>query len=1009
MTASVKFWFLRARLVYGLVVILCITGIFAWFNINEQEDPFFPYRNAFISVIAPGMSADAIENTIVKPLERTLAAVDELDRVRTSVSDGVASINIGLQETTYNTAEAWQRVREQVNNAKSRAPAAVTVFELQDKAQDTAGILFAINTKKSLIDARQFALYLRDELFKISSIRDVNIIGDPGMRAEIFYPQELMLETGISPLSIASQVSEAHSQKTMGVLRGSLYESNITPITRLNNLENLTQVDIKTNDGEVLKLSQITRISTSLNPNSSESFWINGQKKLGLSIVLPPNKTRVIDLGKQLMKLIEKINAEQPDYIVEPIFFQPKWTEKRSDELAKSLLLSSIGVGLVLFILMSKKLALVVSITVPAIALSSLAFFGIFGGVLHQMSIAGMVISLGLMVDNSIVMSELIARYRKTGMPAIEASNKAIRELYKPLATSTLTTIAAFVPMLLAQGDVADFIKMVPVVVTIAIFISYAYALVLLPTITMGFKQFNSGKTSRVFEYIGSQLSSLGTSNPKSVIMIFVLILITVHLLTSEGSEEFFPKSSRNQAFIDIQGDYGLSHDATLKTVKLVEGILNEYPEVTGFASFIGNSGPRFYYNMPEAPNEPNIARVVFETASNHSVPGLVKTLNRRFESIFKSTRVNAKEIGQGPPIEAPIEIRVLGDDREILLSASEEIFTTLNSHPETTNTRRGYVTGKPKLQFVIDDNLLQKAKLSRPDVSAFVSWRTSGIHLGSIATERENLSMVLLDNPLQIGSDPEYLMNTILMNNANEMIPISSFAQNEFIGKEPVLTRNSGFNSRMVSADITDVADEEHILLELMPTLREIEEKYHVTLDFGGEAEEQENSGGALLKAIPFGVILLFCALIIQFNSYRIAGIIMLTIPLAMLGVKPMLSIAGVSFGFMSVMGILTLTGIVVNTAIILIDKVIVKVKEEQLNLQTAISEATKERIRPVLLTAITTIVGMIPLTAPNSPLWAPMAWTIIGGLITSTILTLIVLPSALMIFINESKIRGE
>lgn len=1007
MTASVKFWFLRARLVYGLVIILCITGVFAWFNINEQEDPFFPYRNAFITIVAPGMSAQAIESTLVKPLERTLAAVDELDRVRTSVSDGVASINIGLQETTYNTEQAWQRVRERVNDAKSQAPASVTVFELEDKAQDTAGILFAINTQKSLIEARQFALYLRDELFKISSIRDVSIIGDPGLRAEIFYPQELMLETGISPLSIVNQVADAHSQREIGVLRGSLYQSNIAPITRLNNIDELAQIDIKTSDGEVLKLSQMAEITTSLNPSSSESFWINGQKKLGLSIVLPPNQTRVIDLGQQLMKVVEKINAEQSDYSIEPIFFQPKWTEERSDDLANSLILSSLGVGLVLFILMSKKLAFVVSVTVPAIALSSLAFFGMFGGVLHQMSIAGMVISLGLMVDNSIVMSELIARYRKAGMSAMEASNKAIRELYKPLATSTLTTIAAFVPMLLAQGDVADFIRMVPVVVTIAIFISYAYALVLLPTITMSFKQFNSGKTSSWFEYIGSTLSSLGTSKPKSMILLFVLLLVSAHLLTSGDAGEFFPKSSRNQAFIDIQGDYGLSHDATLKTVRLVENILNEYPEVTGFASFVGNSGPRFYYNMPEAPNESNIARIVFDTASNHSVPGLVKQLNRQFKEVFKSTRVNAKEIGQGPPIDAPIEIRVLGDDRNILLAASEEIFTTLYSHPETANSRRGYVIGKPKLSFSIDDNLLQKALLSRPDVSAFVSWRTSGINLGSIAMERENLAIVLLDNPLQIGSDTEYLMNTVLMNSANEMIPISSFARSQFIGKEPILSRKSGFNSRMVSADITDGADEEHILNELMPTLRAIEEKYQVTLDFGGEAEEQENSGGALVKTLPVGVILLFCALIIQFNSYRIAGIIMLTIPLAMVGVNPMLSIAGVSFGFMSVMGVLALTGIVVNTAIILIDKVIVKIKQEQLNLQSAINEATMERIRPVLLTAVTTIVGMLPLTSPDSPLWAPMAWTIIGGLITSTILTLIVLPSFLMIFINESKIR--
>lgn len=1007
MNNAIKPWFLRERLVFGLVLILGLTGVFTWLSISEQEDPFFPYRNGAVTITAPNMSAQAIEDTLIQPLERSLARIDELGIVKTVSADGMASLDLELHQSIYDTDQAWQRIRDVVNDSKARYPDLVTNFELEDRAQDAAGILFAIRTDLSLLEARRYALLIRDELYKLSSIRDIELIGDPGEQVEVFYPQERMLELRTSPLEIADQLADANALQNIGVIKGLNYQSNITPITRIDSMDALKSVEIRTSDGEVVSLGQIADVSIKANPIAQESFWVNGVRQVGLSIVVTPNTLRVVDFGKRLTAVIDRLNTSNPDFTIEKILFQPVWTEKRRSGLTASLLISCIGVGLVLFLLMSTKLALVVSLTIPAIALTSLAFFGMVGGVLQQMSIAGLIISLGLMVDNGIVVSELIAKYRSVGLSAIDASMKSIAELYKPLATSSITTIAAFLPMLLASGDVADFIRMIPVVVILAILTSYAYALFFVPAVTNNLRQFEEGRSANSFVRVGKRLSAIGTSHPAATIVAFLVVLALSFTIKGKEGSEFFPKSGRNQAFIDIQGAYGTSHEATLNTVRRVETILGEVATVESAVSFVGNSGPRFHYNMNEAQSQPSVARIVFSTRSNKQIPETVKTLNDRFATAFRSTRVRAMEIGQGPPIDAPIEVRVLGDDRRNLLAASEAIFELVDGHPETVDTRRGYIVGKPKLAFDIDQNNLQKAGLTRSELSNYIAWRSVGIPVTTLPSERDALNVILRDNQNIEMSDANYLLNTMILNDRKQLLPIMVLASKSIRGEPPLLTRRGGFNSKVVLGDIVSHADEATVLSELMPQFLELQVQYQVTLDFGGEAEEEAKSDGALLTSLPIGLIMLFSALIIHFNSFRIAGVIMLTIPSAMVGVNPMLALAGVNFGFMSVLGLLALMGLVVNTAIILIDKTLFRLRTSELSLEEAINYAVAERFRPVVLTAVTTIVGMIPLTSPESPLWPPLAWTMIGGLISSTALALVVLPAFLLITLNEEKIR--
>ncbi|GHF97647.1 efflux RND transporter permease subunit [Thalassotalea marina] len=1007
MEHKTNLWFCHERLVFGLVFILSVTGIFAWFSINEQEDPFFPYRNGFITIVAPGLSPSAIESSVVLPVERALSGVDELGGVDVQIAEGVAMINLELKEAIYDTRSAWQRVREQMQGVESEFSSIVTEFKLHDRAQDTAGILLAIDTKLPLLKAREYALSVRDHLYKLEQIRKIEIIGASDQQIQVLFPQSSMIELGLSPIEIAEQIADANSLKSTGTLLQENYLTSISPVTRIDSIDALNDINIKLADGNVSRLAQIATVVQTPAVVETESFRVNSKPAIGLSIVVPPNQIRSVEFGEELLAIVEQLNAQQQAFTLRPIFFQPQWTKERRDGLSQSLLIASMGGGIVLFLLMSPTLAAVVSVTIPAIALTSIALFGMLGGVLEQMSIAGLVISLGLMVDNSIVMSELIAKYRSYGMSSFASSRRAISELAKPLATSTITTIAAFVPLLLSKGSVADFVRMIPVMVILAILTSYFYALVLLPTMTNKVKNFHIDQSSRWFHFGGEKVARLSIQFPKVTIVTFVVLAVMLSSLAGGGKGEFFPKSSRNQVIIDIEGSFGSSFKATDSIVQQVERYIRDEYSIKSLTSFVGNSGPRFYYNLSESPNAPYIARVVVETNSSQEVADLVKKFNQSLSDKFASTRIRARQIGQGPPIEAPIEVRVLGDDRTSLLAAAEDIFTLIDTHPDTVDSRRNYIIGKPSVEFDVIDEDLMKSGISRTELSNYIRWRSTGIESTKISTQQELLPVVVVDKVTVGSRNIDELMSTVLISQDHTLLPVSLFIEPKLTAQAPILSRKDGFKSFAVKADVVDSADEEQVLETLMTGINDIEQKYDVMISLGGEAEEEGESNDALIKALPAGIILLFSALMIQFNSYRIAALVLITIPMALIGVAPALSMVGLNFGFMALLGVLALTGIVVNTAIILVDCVITNIRTRYMTLAEAIEHAVKDRFRPVMLTAVTTTVGMIPLTSPESPLWPPMAWTMIGGMVTSTVLTLIVFPAILLVTLNESKIK--
>ncbi|MCF6442833.1 efflux RND transporter permease subunit [Pseudoalteromonas luteoviolacea] len=984
--ASLK-WYQSPRLILGVIAILVTVGIAGWFSANEQEDPQFPYRNGFITLNASNMTISQLKDTAVIPLERAISEIDEVSNYQSRIKNGSATIDIELHEHIYETDTVWERIKDTVNNQKQTIPN--VAIQLVDRAQDTQGIVIAITNPNDLLRQRAIALDLRTELEQLSAIRSVTLVGDPQEQIVIDYSQQAMTEFGISPMQIAQRFNNTAGTGISFENQGLATNSNA--VGRVQSLEDIANSQITLDDASPIKMSTMADIYYRTNPIAPERFMVNGKTAVGLAVTLPANTVRVTAVGEQIKQVVERFNNQFTAPPAEIVLFQPKWTQKRKTDLLSSLATGCLAVAVVLVLLMSVRTAVIVVISIPTITLIAVGLFTAAQGVIHQMTIAGLVISLGLMVDNSIVMAEKIVQLIDQGLNRLEASKQAVKALYKPLATATVTTIAAFLPMLLAKGSVADFIATIPVLVILCISISYIIALAFIPILANFTLKNNTKNTFKndQLQSMGSKIAKFSLNKKKTTLAGVTFVLSLIFLLPAVNGE-FFPKTNRNQAYVDIQLPYGSSITKTTQVANEVSDSIQTLGFVTQTLTFSGSSGPRFYYNLVQQPGESHIARVVFEVEENINLKEIVERLNTFLPQNFPEALIIARELGQGPPIESPIEIRLISNNTTANLRAAEDIFMLVNKDKATQHVRRAYSYGVANVNLKIDQQSLSLSSLTEAELASYFAWQGTGLQLADLRYKTEPVSLILQDT--SSSQSAERLMSLQVINN-DQFLPISTFVSTQITGAAAVETRRNGRTELRVLADVKAGFDEESVLEQLQPELKTIANKYSVKMEFGGELEESEEANSALLMALPAGLILLFVALMIQFNSYKLTALVMISIPMGAIGAPIMLSLVNIPFGFMSLLGILALMGIVVNTAILLIDSTIEEMKKGKSKIE-AIELAISSRLRAIILTTITTIIGMLPLTFGQSPLWPPLAWAVIGGLISSTLIMLFVMP---------------
>jgi len=982
----------RRPLIITVVTLLTLLGIASWLGMDRQEDPSFPYRYAQVLVPWPGAQPERVQRLVIETIEDELARVEEVREIRSTARLGFANLFIGLESDVYDTDNVWDRVRVALDEAERRMPERAGPIELRDRSMDTHGIVLALTGDDDLLVLLEAARSLRRDLFTVPGIGRIDILGDPGEELRVRVDPARLLATGLTMDDLARTIASANEVVPGGALVVDERNLIVQPLSDLSSLDQLGAVTIANSGGALIRLGDIADIMRQPAEPVGERIEFKGKPSVALGIVIPEENSNAVIFGKNVRERVEALEPRYAPIEIEEMFFQPRWVEQRLGELGFSLLLGVLIVAAILLLAMGWRMGLMVASLLPIVTLSSLAIYALGGGVLHQMAVAGMVIALGMLVDNAIVMVENLQWHLDRGRKPTQVALAATRELAGPLAAATGTTLAAFLPLLLSVGDTADFTRGIPILVMLTLVVSFVYAVFVTPVLATSLLRPSATQSSATLDRIGHRFGRISHSRPWTIVGVSALVVILMGSMSSLLPRDFFPSTDRNQLVVDLNFPEGTRTETTALHARAIAADLLALPIVSDVHVFAGFSGPHFYYNLIETPQAPHLGRLVAITRSDADHPALMAWIDRHLPDRVPEAEVIARALGQGPPVDAPVEVRIYGPDSDALIKASEQVMAAVRATEGTRSVRHRLGQGLPTLEISIDDAEAARHGVSREQIAEIIARATRGQRVSTWRTGRDPV-------PVLLGTEegerlPHEALAGLSVPTASDPMPLDQFVTAELTLMPAVIEHRDLQRVTGVLAETDPGVTYGQVWSRLGPKLDALDLPAGVHVTPGGAAAEASSANNALFGTLPIGALVLLAFLMWQFNSIRLSWLVLLTVPLAAAGVVPGLLLTGQPFSFTAMLGVVALVGIVVNNAIVLIDRIEAG-NAEGLTLEQSISAAVSRRIRPILLTTATTIAGLIPLTWTQSTLWPPMAWAIISGLSVATVLTLLLIPA--------------
>jgi multidrug efflux pump subunit AcrB/outer membrane protein TolC len=984
------------RLVLASVVLLALAGLASWITMPREEDPQFPHRDGLVIAGFPGADAETVERLVVEPLEDSLSEVEEVNNVYSTSRAGVAILHVEMHETVYNTEKAWDEVEDAVKKAQREFPSGVLEPEIRDDLVSQDAVVLAIEGSADPLVLLGAARTLKRALSGIDAVKKVNFVGDPGEQITIELDDAAARRLGIDTRSLGLQLGARSALIPGGVILLGEKTASLRPQTEFRSLDEIRGTQVLLPSGASVPLGAFATVRQGVAEPPTERMRWNGEPAIAVGVV-PQDGLDRVKFGEAVRRKTAEVAATLAPLEIKEVVFQPDLVKTRLAELTANLEMSILIVAVFLLLTMGLRLGFVVSWVIPLVTYGAVALFAGFGGILHQISIAALVIGMGMLVDNAIVVAEAVQYRIDRGEPRHLAALGAVRELAVPLGTSTGTTVAVFLPMLLAKGNTADFTRTIPWLVILTLTLSYVFALLVTPILSEMFlkpqKIAGDGETPGRFLAAGRLLAHLATRRSWLVVAGAVLMVGLAAWASRFVDLRFFPQADRNTVIIDVEMPEGTHLEATDALALRLERALQERPGVASVATFVGRAAPKFYYNLLSRPNSPHRAQLVAETTSLKAADQVLGWVGDFARRELPEANVVPRRLEQGPPIEAPVELRVVGHDFGDLERAADLVLAELRDTEGTRDVRHDLGFGVPTVSFEIDDAAASRSGLSRADVAQALLGRTLGAQIGQYRQGEDPVPILLRSKAGEL-LPPAELPTIDVARPGGKPVPLAQVARLAVEWRPAVILHDARQRVVHVQAQTLPGYTPHEVVQAARPRLDTLELPAGVELQLGGELEEAGKANSAMMAAMPLGILLLLFFLLIEFNSFRRMGIILVTVPLAGIGVVPGLILSAQPFGFMAILGLIALVGIVVNNAIVLIDLIEVR-RDEGKPLDQALGEAIVRRTRPILLTAGTTVLGLLPLGFTEATLWPPLAWTIMAGLSSSTLLTLLVIPA--------------
>jgi multidrug efflux pump subunit AcrB len=997
---------------FTIVVFLFITvmGVISYFTMPKSEDPFIKYNASIVTVINPGATPENMEALISDPIEEAINEIEGIKTISSTINNGALFL-FAEYEFGLDYDEKHRELVQKVNEIRDELPETIYKIDLrQPSVLDVAIMQFALTGKDaSPASLKQTADKLKHRIERISGVRGVEIIAAQKLELQIVCDFDRMAHHNISLNNVVAILQNENRSIPGGSIDIGQKKFNVNTSGMYEDLVQIENTVIHAGNGLIIKLKDIARVEFNYKANESFARY-NGENAVWLTVKQKQGQN-IYTLTKNILNEVDAFKSERTQEVeIHEVVIQEESVKKRVNQFVGSFLQGMVLVGFIVFLAMGGLSALIVMLVIPVCVLAGVGIIDFNGFGLQQMTIAGLIISLGMLVDNSIAVVENIYRYLRKGLKPVDAAIKGASEISTALMSSTLTTLLAFMPMLMLGNEVGDFIKSMILIIIYTLSVSLIAALFLTPFLGSKILRIKPKNKTRIpiverfIERYYDKWLNRAIKRPGITIIIALIIFIGSASLMPLIGVSFFPKAEKEQILVYINTPEGNNLESTNKAVTYVEEVLKCYPEIASVSSTIGESNPQLYYNMiieNPADNLGCVFAIVEGDYSSEKMTRIIQDLRKEFKS-YPNAKIEVKEFAQGPPVNAPIEIRLYSDNLVQLKEIASDVERMYNNTPGLLNINNPIAASKSDLKVKINREKAGMYGVLTPQIDRTVRAIVNGVDIGDY---RDNLGEkygIVLKSDNDDGALAQ-LNKSYVSSVSGTQVKMENVADITFEGGYKQITHYNRKRFVAVSADVNeDIQSIAMATKAVSQKLDSYEWPEGTYFEVGGEEESRDNSFGGMSQALLIALLGIFGVLVLQFKSFRQPLIIFSAIPLSITGAFLGLLLSGYSFSFMAFVGLTSLMGVVINASIIQVDYAN-QLRNKGLELKEAIILAAKTRFNPIMLTTITTIGGLLPLTLRGGDMWAPMGWAIIGGLIVSTSLTLLLVPVLYTVFSSK------
>jgi multidrug efflux pump len=1013
-------WALEHRqMVVYLIIVLSVAGVLSFFSLGRAEDPEFTFKDMVVNTKWPGATAQEVERELTERIEKKLQETPWVDVVSSVSKPGESLIFLSLKDYTPKdeVPESWRQVRKKLDDIRHTLPAGVHGPFPNDEFGDVQVNIFALTGDGyDLAALRRHADQVALELRRVNDVKRVELIGVQDEKIYIDAQPNRLATLGVSPLQIVEALQKQNAVTPGGFIEAGSNRIHMRVTGSYDSVEKVRNTDLRVN-GQHFYLGDIAKVSRSLSDPPSPQMRFGGQPAIGVGVVMDKGGD-VIRLGKSLDREMKRIGAQLPVGIeVHRVSNQPEVVKGSIDLFERSLTEAVVIVLAVSFLSLGMRTGAVVALSIPLVL--AITFFAMkaFGIDLQRISLGALIIALGLLVDDAIIAVEMMVVKMEQGWDRFKAATFAFTSTAFPMLTGTLITAAAFTPVGFSKSAASEYTISIFQVVTIALLVSWVVAVVFTPYI--GYMLLDPKALIAKAQKHGDDIYDTPfyrrfrgiltwcLRNRWQVIGVTALMFaLSIASFSLFVQQQFFPPSSRPELLVDVWLPQGASVKGTTREVQRIEQLIKDDPAVDYFSSYVGNGAPRFILTLHQELLADNFGQIVVVTKSLEAREEFKRRMEARFAAPdFADIRVRLGRLENGPPIGYPVQFRVMGDDLAKLREISAGVADMMRADPGLTSINFDWNEKVKSVRVEVDQDKLRQLGVSSQEIAQVMQVTLNGIALTQYREDDQLIDVVWRGGFGGESRSLDRLPDIEIPIASGGRVSLAQVAKLVPVLEEGVIWRRNRLPTMIVRADNVEGTQPATVSTRLNKQLDAVRAKLPpgYRIEMGGSIAESAKGEGAIAAVVPLMLVGVITLLMMQLQNISRTVMVLLTAPLGLIGVTLALLLFQAPFGFVAMLGVIALSGMIMRNSVILVDQI--RQDEEAGKSQwEAVIGSTVRRFRPIVLTAAAAILAMIPLS--RQVFWGPMAVSIMGGLVVATLLTCLFLPA---LYAAWYKVREE